>query len=80
MTTANWTTDREMNTAVEDIAAELAEAAYPVLLRNVKVGNWLDLELELWRRLKKAVGEWAQEELQDDVLCDPLFQQKVGLS
>jgi hypothetical protein len=60
MTNANWTTDGEINTAVEDIAAELAEAAYPVVLRSAKVGNWLDLQLELWRTLKQTVGEWAR--------------------
>ena len=57
---AKWTTGRDLETAVEDFAAELAEVAYPLVLRNTPVENWLDLRLELWRVLKEVVGAWAQ--------------------
>jgi hypothetical protein len=57
---SNWTTSRDWDTTVEDFAAELAAVAYPIVLRNSPVENWLDLQLELWRGLKEVVGEWAQ--------------------
>jgi hypothetical protein len=57
---AKWATGRDLETAVEDFAAELAEVAYRLVLRNSPVGNWLDLRLELWRVLKEVVGTWAQ--------------------
>jgi hypothetical protein len=46
---------------MEDFAAELAEAAYPLLLRNSRGENWLDLELELWQTMRKTVGKWAHD-------------------
>jgi hypothetical protein len=57
---AKWTTGRDLDTAVEDFAAQLAEVAYAIVLRNTPVENWLDLRLELWRVLREVVGEWAQ--------------------
>jgi hypothetical protein len=59
--TVNVTIDRDLDAALEDFAAELAEAAYPVALRNASAENWLDLELELWRAMRKTVGKWAQD-------------------
>ena len=58
---ANATTDDELETAVDDCAAELTEAAYSIALRNGSVKNWLDLKLELWRVLRKTVSQWAQD-------------------
>jgi hypothetical protein len=46
----------DCETSVADFAAELTEAVYPVVLRHGAVDNWLDLELDLWRTLKKTVG------------------------
>jgi hypothetical protein len=62
-----------LDTAMEDFAAELAETAYTIALRNASVGNWLDLELELWRTLRKAVGKWAQDWPQAGVMLVPAF-------
>jgi hypothetical protein len=45
--------DREI--FVDDFAAELAEAVYPVMLRHGAPDNWLDLELELWKTLRKTI-------------------------
>jgi hypothetical protein len=73
---ANSTTGSDPDTSVDDFAAELAEAAYPVVLRNASVGNWLDLELELWRALKQTVGKWAQEWPQAGVMLVTPFQQE----
>ncbi len=56
----DWTTgDRDI--FLENYAAELAEATYPVMLRHGEVDNWLDLELELWKTLKESVRKWDQE-------------------
>ena len=60
MMNAKWLAGRNLQTAVEDFAAEHAEVAYPLVLRNTPVENWLDLRLELWRVLKEMVGAWAQ--------------------
>ena len=56
----NETTGRDVNTTVEDYAAELTEAAYPIVLRHGVWGNWLDVELELWRALTGAVEKWER--------------------
>lgn len=39
------------------LAAELTEAAYPVALRH-GAGQWLELELDLWRTLQATVEKW----------------------
>jgi hypothetical protein len=57
----NTTTGRHVDPTVEDFAAELTEAAYPVLLRHGTVDNWLDVELELWRALVGTVEKWERE-------------------
>ena len=41
---------------LETCAAELALAAYRVALRTRTQGNWLDLELELWRALTDTLN------------------------
>ena len=43
---------------VENIAAELTEAAYPVVLRYGIVGSSIDLKLHLWRVFVDTVKEW----------------------
>jgi hypothetical protein len=44
------------NALLETCAAELALAAYRVALRTRAQGNWLDLELELWRVLTDTLN------------------------
>jgi len=44
---------------LESFAAELALAAYRVALRTRTQGNWLDLELDLWRTLADTVKTWS---------------------
>ena len=39
---------------LEDYAAELTNAAYPVFLRFRNSGSWLDLELNLWKALAET--------------------------
>lgn len=40
---------------LENLAAELTNAAYPVALRHGAGRNWLDLELDLWRAMSETV-------------------------
>ena len=51
----NARSERERDLALEDFAAELTEAAYPVVLRQQHQGSWLDLELGLWKVLGETV-------------------------
>ncbi len=52
-----------VDTALEDFAAELAVAAYPVALRRGLGNRWLDLELGLWRALQETVRTWDRQAL-----------------
>jgi hypothetical protein len=47
------TTIRDRDAYVDNLAAELTDAAYPVALRHGVAGSSIDLELDLW----KAIGE-----------------------
>jgi hypothetical protein len=47
--------------SLENVGAELAQAAYPVMLRYGVVGNWLELELELWRNLTAIIKKRKQQ-------------------
>jgi hypothetical protein len=46
---------------LENFAAEVASAAYAVVLRHRVEDKWLDLQLELWEALKETVKKWEQE-------------------
>jgi hypothetical protein len=46
---------------LETFAAELTLAAYRVALRTGAPGNWLDLELDLWKALADTVKTWERE-------------------
>ena len=50
---------------LETFAAELTHAAYHVALRTSTEGNWLDLELDLWRALATKVRAWGLDSLQE---------------
>ena len=60
---ANKTAVRRVDEALEDFAAELTEAVYPVALRRGVGDRWLDLELELWKVLNEAVKKWDRQAL-----------------
>ena len=51
------------HTALEDLTAELAEAAVPVALRHGVGDRWLELELDLWRVLTATIQRWGRETL-----------------
>jgi hypothetical protein len=46
---------------LEDLAAELTSAVYPLLLRHRPQGSWLTVELGLWRALAETVEQWARQ-------------------
>ena len=43
---------------LEDLAAELTEAAFPVALRQGVGTDWLDRKLELWHALRRTIHAW----------------------
>ena len=49
------------DTLLENFAAELTCAAYPIALRHGMAGSWLKAELGLWRALAETVKKWAAE-------------------
>jgi hypothetical protein len=51
--------DRE--TLLENVAAELTSAVYPLALRQGMRGSWITVELGLWRALAATVTAWARE-------------------
>jgi len=48
---------------LEDLAAELTNAAYPVVLRHGVGENWLDLELDLWKAMTETVKKLDKIEM-----------------
>jgi len=51
--------DRDVR--LENFAAELTRAAYPLVLRRRPKGSWLEVELALWRALAETVERWCRE-------------------
>ena len=49
------------DTLLENMAAELTSAVYPLVLRHGLRGSWLDLELGLWRALAETVKKVGRE-------------------
>src|SRR5947209_7792527 len=49
------------NTRLENFAAELTNAVYPIALRHGMTGSWINVELSLWRVLDHTVKKWARE-------------------
>jgi hypothetical protein len=45
---------------LEDFTADLTRAAYAVALQHGGGGQWLDLELDLWRVLTDTVRKWGR--------------------
>jgi hypothetical protein len=57
----NVPTVGEGNDVLKGIAAELTEAAYPIVLRHGTRESWLDLELDLWKAVGGTVKKWGKE-------------------
>lgn len=45
---------------VQDIAAELTAAAYPLALQHKPGERWLDLQLDLWHAMQRTLEKWQQ--------------------
>ena len=56
----NFKTPVDRDTLPEGFAAELTLAAYRVALETRTRGNWLDLELDLWRALADTAKTWGK--------------------
>jgi hypothetical protein len=48
---------REQEACLDNLAAELTTAVYPVALRHGIGGSWVDLELDLWKALSETVRQ-----------------------
>ena len=51
----------DRDTRLEDFAAELTRAVYPLVLRRGPKDSWIQVELALWRALAETVEKWAWE-------------------
>ena len=49
------------DTLLENFAAELTSAAYPIVLRHGMRSSWIKVELGLWRALAETLKKWARE-------------------
>lgn len=54
-------TERGRDTRIENFAAELTRAVYPLVLRRGLKDSWVKVELGLWRALAETVKKWAQQ-------------------
>jgi hypothetical protein len=61
---ANVEAVNRSDAALEALAAELTDAAFPVVLQRGIGEEWLELKLDLWRALDGAVKKSIPE------LCD----------
>jgi hypothetical protein len=46
---------------LENAAAELTSAVYPMVLRRGPKDSWINVELALWRALAEAIKRWARQ-------------------
>jgi carbon storage regulator len=53
------TADEDRDAFAEILAAELTSAVNPVLVRHAASGQWLDMELELWKVLTESIKNLA---------------------
>ena len=54
MHSSDWNTS-DQEACLDNFAAELTTAVYPVALRHGGGGSWVDLELDLWKALAETV-------------------------
>jgi hypothetical protein len=50
----------DRNTRIENFAAELTSAVFPVVLRYGRKDQWLKLQLGLWRALADTAMGWVR--------------------
>jgi hypothetical protein len=49
------------DTRLENLAAELTSAVYPLALRRGSKDSWVNLELGLWRALSETLTKWDRQ-------------------
>jgi hypothetical protein len=57
----NHSVSGNRDTLLDNFAAELTSAAYPIALRHGMAGSWIMVELGLWRALAETVKKWARQ-------------------
>jgi hypothetical protein len=57
----NYRTAWDRDIRLENFAAELTSAVYPLVLRRGLKGSWLKVELSLWRALAEIVKKWTRQ-------------------
>jgi len=62
--TTEYSTTKDTATVVTAFAADLADAAYAVVLRHGVGGSWIDMQLEVWRALAETIGETEWQTLE----------------
>jgi hypothetical protein len=58
----NHHTAWDRDTRIENFAAELTRAVYPLVLRRGLKGSWLKVELGLWRALAETAQKWDRQQ------------------
>ena len=48
-------------TRIENFAAELTRAVYPLVLRRGLKGSWIKMELGLWRAVAEVLKKWDRQ-------------------
>jgi len=46
---------------LDNVTAQLTEAAYLVAMRHGGEGSWIDLKLDLWEVLADEIHKWRRE-------------------
>jgi hypothetical protein len=64
----NYVTTQDRDARIENFAAELTCAVYPVVLRQSGRERWLNLELGLWTTLRKTIRKWADRRPADSAV------------
>jgi hypothetical protein len=54
-------TAQDRDARLDDFAAELTRAVYPLVLRRGPKDSWVQVQLALWRALAETVEKWAWE-------------------
>jgi len=71
-------TARDRNNRIENFAAELTSAVYPVILRFGSKDQWLELELGLWKALVETAKGWVRQ-MPPTAAADDLETWREGL-
>ena len=57
----NHCTSCDRDTRIENFAAELTRAVYPLVLRRGLKDSWIRMELGLWRAVAEVLKKWDRQ-------------------